>query len=319
MTTPEPPSLPILTQRIGDFRALVRMQSGSLITSVFGDVVLPRGGHIWLGSLIRLLAPLGLNERLVRTTVFRLLKDEWLSTRAQGRRTDYHLTPAGEALFLQASQHIYATESPTWDRQWRLLLVVGDLPAKAREQLRRALFWQGFGDLGQGKWVHPFADLQAVLHSLESEGLGPHLHALLPMQTQAMSTPGTLSDREVVAKAWDLRDLAGRYRQFESTYRPILAELQAHAPSALTPERALELRLLLIHDFRRLLLRDPELPLALLPPDWPGQSARDLCQALYRRVLKPSEKQLDAWFQLSDGSVPPAGPLLKQRFTSPRG
>jgi phenylacetic acid degradation operon negative regulatory protein len=311
-------AFPVLQQRLDDFRGLVRMQSGSLITSVFGDVVLPRGGQIWLGSLIRLLAPLGLNERLVRTTVFRLLKEEWLSTQAQGRRTDYHLTPAGEALFLQASEHIYAPASPRWDHQWRLLLLVGDLPPKARDPLRRALFWQGFGDLGQGKFVHPSADLKSVMASLSSSGLGAHLHALLPLQTQQLDAPQTLSDRDVVAKAWDLRDLAGRYRQFDATYRPILEELLVQGPATLSPDLALELRTLLIHDFRRLLLRDPELPQELLPADWPGHGARALCRSIYGHVLHASELHLDACFQLSDGSVPKAGAILNQRFSSSR-
>ena len=311
-------AFPVLGQRLNDFRGLVRMQSGSLITSVFGDVVLPRGGHIWLGSLIRMLAPLGLNERLVRTTVFRLLKEEWLSTQAQGRRTDYHLTPAGQALFLQASEHIYATSPPSWDHQWRLLLLVGDLPLKAREPLKRALFWQGFGDLGQGKFVHPSADLKAVIQGLVNEGLGAHLQALLPLQTQQLDTPNTLSDRDVVAKAWDLRDLAGRYRQFEATYRPILEEILSVGVESLSGDLALELRILLIHDYRRLLLRDPELPQELLPPDWPGHSARSLCQSMYATVLRLSEKHLDEVFQLSDGSTPKSGALLKKRFAPSR-
>ncbi len=52
-------------QRLDDFRQQDRVQAGSLIISIFGDAVLPRGSRIWLGSLIELLDPLGLNERLV--------------------------------------------------------------------------------------------------------------------------------------------------------------------------------------------------------------------------------------------------------------
>ena len=65
------------------FRQKSRVQARALITSVFGDAVLPRGGRVWLGSLIQLLAPLDINERLVRTTVFRLVKEEWLQAEAQ--------------------------------------------------------------------------------------------------------------------------------------------------------------------------------------------------------------------------------------------
>jgi phenylacetic acid degradation operon negative regulatory protein len=81
-------------ERIERFKAQGRGQAGSVIVTVFGDGVLPRGGGIWLGSLIGLLAPLGLNERLVRTAVFRLAQDDWLEAVAQGRRADYRLTTA---------------------------------------------------------------------------------------------------------------------------------------------------------------------------------------------------------------------------------
>ena len=107
------------------FRQKRRIQASSLITSVFGDAILPRGGRVWLGSLIKLLQPLDINERLVRTTVFRLVKDEWLQTEAMGRRTDYMLTPSGQRRFEEASRQIYAAEPPQWDRRWRLIMVVG--------------------------------------------------------------------------------------------------------------------------------------------------------------------------------------------------
>ena len=38
------------------------------------------GGAIWLGDLIELLAPLGINERLLRTSVFRLVAQNWLQS-----------------------------------------------------------------------------------------------------------------------------------------------------------------------------------------------------------------------------------------------
>ena len=79
-------------------------------------------------------------------------------------------------------------------------------------------------------------------------------------------------------------------------------------------ETAFLLRVLLVHDYRRLLLRDPSLPGVLLPADWPGQSARLLCSELYRRLLAPSERHLDACFQLADGAVPEASALLHERF-----
>ena len=38
--------------RLASFCGQKRVLAGSLIISLFGDMVLPRGGRIWMGSLI---------------------------------------------------------------------------------------------------------------------------------------------------------------------------------------------------------------------------------------------------------------------------
>lgn len=65
-----------------------------------------------MGSLVQLLEPLELNERLIRTSVFRLIKEEWLSTQSVGRRADYALTDSGRRRFDKAARHIYASHAP---------------------------------------------------------------------------------------------------------------------------------------------------------------------------------------------------------------
>ena len=212
LSAPSDAVIQSIKTRLDDFRQQRRVQAGSLIISVFGDAILPRGGRIWLGSLIRLLEPLELNERLVRTSVFRLAKEEWLRTETVGRRADYVLTNSGRRRFEEASRHIYASHAPLWDRRWRLILAVGELEPKERERVRQALFWQGFGVLGSDCFVPPSADLTAA-------------------------------------------------------YLPILAELRRDRQAEVDAESAFLLRTLLIHDYRRLLLRDPELPEVLLPAD----------------------------------------------------
>ena len=167
--------------RLERFLQKSRIQAGSLITTVFGDSILPRGGRVSLGSMIQLLQPLGANERLIRTAVYRLVKEEWLQSEALGRKTDYMLTPSGHRRFDEASRQIYAADNPGWDRRWRLILVVGELDARVREQLRRALFWHGFGETATGSFVHPTADLENVMESLVSEGLQAVLAHLMPM------------------------------------------------------------------------------------------------------------------------------------------
>ncbi|MBN9421380.1 MAG: phenylacetic acid degradation operon negative regulatory protein PaaX [Candidatus Accumulibacter sp. 66-26] len=300
--------------RIDEFSQQKRVHANSLIISVFGDMVVPRGGRIWLGSLIRLLEPLGLNERLVRTSVFRLAKEEWLRTEALGRRSDYLLTPHGQRRFDEASRHIYASYAPLWDRRWRLILGVGQLEQKDRDALRRALFWQGFGALGSDCFVHPSTDLSAAFDALVAEGLGHLIGGLMPLLAADSRLGGTASNADLVARAWNLSELSDAYAQFVATYMPALAELRRDRSAEIDEEEAFLMRLLLIHDYRRLLLRDPELPDVLVPAGWPGQTARVLCKELYRRLLAPSERHLDRCFSIADGSCPPFDPAFLERF-----
>src|ERR1700689_598951 len=60
---------------VARFRRPRPLRAGSLIVTLFGDSLLPRGGAIALGSLIELAAPFGLNERLGPTATARLAQD----------------------------------------------------------------------------------------------------------------------------------------------------------------------------------------------------------------------------------------------------
>ena len=291
-----------------------RVAAGSLIVSVFGDAVLPRGGGLWLGSLIGLMEVLGINERLVRTSVFRLVKEEWLQTETLGRRANYQLTAVGRRRFEEASRHIYAAGAPAWDHRWRLVSTVGDLDARTREALRRSMAWQGFGELAAGLFVHPSADLDVCLEALQSDGLAAVLPRLMPLLAANPCSAASATDADVVREAWDMDLLAQGYTGFLEQYQPVLAELRGRRSSRLDGQSAFVARILMVHDFRRLLLRDPELPAVLLPAKWPGQKARDLCRDLYQRLLPASEGFLDQHLQLASGVVPAACTLLTQRF-----
>lgn len=309
------PPLPI-QNLIDSFRKRQRVKAGSLIISVFGDAVLPRGGEIWLGGLINLLAPLGLNERLIRTTVFRLVKDEWLTTQTQGRRTDYKLSASGRRRFEEASKQIYAAHAPLWDHHWRLVMVVSELCSKDRERLRRAFYWQGFGEINANCFIHPSADLTTAFEALRVDGMNDVLPNLMPLQAMKPRVGQSANDAAMVHSAWDLAQLSESYTEFVKTYQAILDALRKTKKSCIDDETAFLTRTLLIHDFRRLLLRDPELPDVLLPAKWPGQTARTLTKALYQRLLVPSERHLNAYLLLANGDAPPASDLVLRRFGS---
>ena len=90
-------------------------RSKSVVMTVFGDAITPRGGAAWLGSLIGLMAPFGISDRLVRTSIFRLAEEGWLDAAREGRRSLYTLTAQGRSRFERAYQRIYSPSDLHWD------------------------------------------------------------------------------------------------------------------------------------------------------------------------------------------------------------
>ena len=86
---------------------------------------------------------------------------------------------------------------------------------------------------------------------------------------------------------------------------------------ALDPEECFVVRTLLIHAYRRVLLRDPLLPAALLPLDWPGAAAHALCRDFYRLTRRAAEQHLAATLGAPGEPLPPADSAFDARFGSP--
>jgi phenylacetic acid degradation operon negative regulatory protein len=203
-----------------------------LIISVFGDAVLPRGSRIWLGSLIRLLEPLELNERLIRTSVFRLAKEEWLRTepRPAHRLPAHALRPAP----LRGSPPHLRLQRPQWDRRWRLIVTVGELAPRSARPCA-GLFWQGFG-IGGDFFVHPSADLRRLRRP---DGRRPGRPAGQAQAAAAADAQfgNAASDVDMVNGAWNLERLAGVYDGFVERYQPVLDALRADAAATSTTSR----------------------------------------------------------------------------------
>ena len=297
---------------IAALKERIPLRAKSLIVTIYGDSILPHGGSVWLGSLIRLVAPLGLSDRMVRTAVFRLTRDQWLIAAPVGRRSYYALTAEGRQRFEAAHRRIYALDQGPWDGRWLLVLTGAGaaLPSDRREALRRDLLWQGFGTLAPSVLAHPAGNEEEVRQTLDlarpDRSRGRHARRnARPDRSRARL--------DLVRGCWDLDTLAADYGAFLERFRPVWRATQT-AGDDLTPDQAFLIRTLLIHDYRRVLLRDPTLPDAVLPPDWPGAAARLLCRTLYRATQAAAEQHVMATLETADGPLPPAAPVFLERF-----
>ncbi|MGE4278572.1 MAG: phenylacetic acid degradation operon negative regulatory protein PaaX [Magnetospirillum sp.] len=288
----------------------LRPKAKSLIVSVYGDAILPHGGSSWLGSLIRLVEPFGLNERIVRTSVFRLSKEDWLTSSHVGRRSYYSLTDTGRRRFEAAHRRIYSYARRPWDKQWTLVFTnLSGTEGERREALRRDLGWLGFGQLSPGVMLHPDPDQAAVRQALIDAEAGDQA-VVMRASAEAWVAPEAL--RDVIRTCWDQDRLAQDYLGFLDIFRPLWRALDGLVDP--DPETCFMVRSLLIHGYRRALLRDPMLPDELLAPDWPGAAARLLCRNLYRLVQAPAERHLMSVLETAEGPLPEANAAFFARF-----
>ncbi|MDH3758101.1 MAG: phenylacetic acid degradation operon negative regulatory protein PaaX [Gammaproteobacteria bacterium] len=293
-------------QIVKEFRSRPTLRAGSLITTVFGDSIAPRGGTVWLGSLIRAMAEFGISERLVRTSVYRLVKDGWLQSAQVGRRSFYSLTDEGRGKFRAATHRIYGEPVTDWDGEWCLLLL-SNLEAPMKESLRRECGWLGFGPLSANVLAHPSPDESDLDVTLKRVGAAGDV---VIMSGRTMRSDAAM--RTLVRSAWNLDDIDTRYENFVTMFRPLYAALKKS--HKVEPRIAFVTRTLLIQEYRKVLLRDPQLPHDLLPAGWRGTAAYQLSRNLYRGLHKAADDYLSEVMETADGPLPPPAGDYMQRF-----
>ena len=300
-----PIALTAAAELVARFRRQRPLRGGSLIVTLFGDSILPRGGTIALGSLIDLAAPFGLNERLVRTATARLAHDGWLEGRRAGKLSEYHLSKNGRARFAEATKRIYSEPDTAWSGRWTLI-VVPPMRAAERNEIREELVWRGFGEISANVFAHPELDSHALRAQRDA---GELLSKVIAFDA---SLAGEDAPQRLVDLGWDLEDLGLRYQRFVARFAVVQVELMRLRD--IEPRDCFLVRTLLIHEYRRLHLRDPLLPAQLLRPNWPGAQAAMLCRDIYARVFGPSEAYLSRVASRLTGALPAADASVLQRF-----
>ncbi len=293
---------------LDEFRSRPTMRAGSLIITVFGDAVLPRGGTVWIGSLIGALTDFGVSERLVRTSVFRLTRDNWLEVDQVGRRSYYSLTKDGVRRFKQATQRIYGEPRQSWSGDWCLVLLA-DLDAEQKEAVRKELGWLGFGAISTNVLAHPSPAMSEVERTLKQIGTG---RDLVVMQGRTLGKNQDDAMRALVHKSWNLDEINQRYEEFIAQYRPVFKSVGKGR--SCDDRTAFHIRTLMIQEYRSVLLRDPLLPAEMLPAGWHGTAAYQLCRNLYRLIYSQADSFMTDRFETADGPIPPPAPEFFLRF-----
>jgi phenylacetic acid degradation operon negative regulatory protein len=235
----------------------------SLLLTILGEFVLPRGEAVWQETLVDALVSVGHSSQAARQALARSVRGGWLSTSRHGRRARVTLSAGATSLLETGASRIYSFGSPwNWDGRWLVLILrVPESRREVRHQLRTRLAWAGLGSMGGGVWLTPHVDREAELQAAVCS-------APAALATSFIGSLGMLGQgSDVAAAAWDLDAVRSQYEAF-------IEDFAAIQPSS--GEAFFRMQTLLVHAWRKFPFVDPDLPAELLPSGWPRQRAHEL-------------------------------------------
>lgn len=249
------------------------VRARSAVFDVYGDHLASRDYWAPVSGIITLLQACQIAPPATRTAVSRMTSQGWLQPVTRHGVRGYAATPVARHRLVEASGRIYRRGPADWDGRWHV--VVTDRPADRpqRDRVTATLGYLGYGRIAPQTWL--------------AAGAAPELAtslAALQIGYSAFTTSDLADPQTVVARTWDLTDLADSYREFTRDAE----QLRQEASSGWSPERAYAVRSDLVHRWRKFLFRDPALPPRVLPPGWPGQSARNVFLEVADQLLPPA-------------------------------
>ncbi|MEO0937516.1 MAG: PaaX family transcriptional regulator C-terminal domain-containing protein [Pseudomonadota bacterium] len=237
----------------------------SMIATVFGDLALGTGDAVEGPVLSALMAEMKIRPEATRVALHRLrTKDAWITSQKAGRTSRHRLTEKGRRESLAAAERIYRTPEET-AQDWRMVL----LEAAGLEE-RTDMQRRGFTQLAPRLFV-------GAVTATAPDG------ALL-------LTPGNTPPW--LGAQLERPDLAEDYAALHARLGHV-ASLSLNAET-LTPLQVATLRCLIVHGWRRLVLRHPELPRDLYSETWRGHDCRVLVGGLLAQLPRPPLDTLSA-------------------------
>ncbi len=235
----------------------------SIIVSLFGDMAQEPGAQISGGVLTLIIEPMGIKPEAIRVALHRLRKDGWIESDRIGRVSRHVLSEFGRTQSAAVTPRIYA-RGPSPIENWHLLIAEDGSGTQVLEDVMLSDDYIPIGRnvaMGAG----PVPDQSDGLLALD---ISPHA---APKWVQDRLCPPEL---RASCKA-----LLG------AVVRAAKSRPEGWAP---TPLQSATLRTLLVHRWRRVVLRQPDLPLAFYPVDWAGPACRDSVFGLLDLLPRPS-------------------------------
>ncbi|MEM9058821.1 MAG: PaaX family transcriptional regulator C-terminal domain-containing protein [Pseudomonadota bacterium] len=235
-----------------------RLRVWSIVVTIFGDCIQPRGGRAAMAELQAITDRMGIEGGALRTAMSRLARDGWVEREREGRNSFYTLSARGREVFTPATRQIYRAGFSDPAAPWLIAIAQSGSPEP-----------DGPG-LPLGRQVTLIAPEDAD---------GRRAAGDLVLDVTPGEVPAWVGDA-----AFDA-DLAQGYRDLAA----LIASVSPESAAGLPPLDALALRVTLIHAWRRLTLRHPVPPAGLVAPGWPGEACHTALVGLYPALVETSE------------------------------
>ncbi|WP_433305125.1 PaaX family transcriptional regulator [Actinoplanes sp. CA-030573] len=269
---------------------LPRHQAGStaqnLAVTLVADYTLHNRAWLPSASIVALLEEAGIGNGAARTAISRLFRRRVLESSRAGRHSSYRLTTAAAADLSAGGAWIarFATRPEPWDGYWTLVSFSFPQDERGRRRaLRGQLRWLGFAPLYDALWVSPDAPNPIVKERLTATTLGTM--TMFRARQVDLATPANRNPID----AWDVAAVARRYDAFIRRWDPMLPRIGAGAVSGAAAVRA---RTEIMDAYRQFPVIDPELPIELMPADWPRARAREVFVAVYDGLAAPAQEHV---------------------------
>jgi phenylacetic acid degradation operon negative regulatory protein len=235
----------------------------SLIVTVFGDLAFREGDRVSTQVLARITEPIGIKPEALRVALHRLRKDGWIDSQRVGRGSTYHLTAHGSRQTHAAAPRIYGRTNPA-GQEWALITAG---PGESEGQSALDVLVAN----------HPMIRISAT-------------SAVGACAAGAFAPTNLLVGRVDISRApaW-LQNLACPEDTCEAyaNLLEMLRHVERALPDDLTALETATLRVLIVHSWRRVLLRHPDLPDTLFPVGCPAIACRNLTMDLLNRLPRP--------------------------------
>ncbi len=238
----------------------------SILVTIFGDLAQNPEDEISGPLLSSLTQLIGIKPQAMRVALHRLRRDGWIVTEKSGRTSKHRLSEFGLNQSVIASPHIYAPTVKMPD-SWHVLI------ANPEAQVDdKTLVMQGYRRILSGVYVGGGAGPQDAADFLIIEG---NLSSIPEWLQASIADAATVDDHSRLKQSLSVVE-----RALENGYAPTIIETAV-------------IRTLIVHDWRRIVLRQPDLSLELVPQS-PSVQCRAKVWKLLERLERPTLEALEA-------------------------